>query len=64
MATRVITRVAIATLLLLLASAFHVGAQITVPTQSHETLSLELESLRDNITLYGSTRAAAHERQT
>jgi hypothetical protein len=51
MSTRAHTTAAIATFLML-ASASQVAAQITIPTRAHETLSLELKSLRDNITLY------------
>lgn len=38
--------------MLMLALANQGAAQITLPTRPHETLSLELESLRDDITLY------------
>lgn len=38
--------------LLLLASTSRVGAQIVVPTQAFENLSVVLESLRDDVTLY------------
>jgi hypothetical protein len=35
-----------------LATASHVAAQISLPVTSHETLSVEIESLRDDITLF------------
>jgi len=38
--------------LLVLASASRVTADIAVPSQPHASLNLELQSLRDNITLY------------
>jgi hypothetical protein len=39
-------------MLLLLASVSHVAAQISLPNKAYEALSLEVRSLRDNITLY------------
>ncbi len=51
MFTRARSITVIATMLLL-ALATQGAAQITLPTRPHETLSLELESLRDDITLY------------
>ena len=51
MSTRALSIAAIATFLML-ASASQVTAQISIPTKAHETLSVEIESLRDNITLF------------
>ncbi len=51
MLTRGFSIAAIATLLML-TLASQVAAQISIPTKAHETLRLELQSLRDNITLF------------
>lgn len=51
MSTRARSIAAVAALLLL-ASVSQVAAQIMIPTQQHENLSIVLQSLRDNIVLY------------
>ena len=51
MSTRGFSIAALATSWMLLLAS-QVAAQISIPTKAHETLSFELQSLRDNITLF------------